>query len=825
MKGIISAILSLTLISSLTAQAPKKPNTSDIYLGLKKLNVLGTVLYVAAHPDDENTRLISYLANEDLVQTAYFSCTRGDGGQNLIGPEIREGLGLIRTQELLAARRIDGGQQFFSRANDFGFSKHPDETFTIWDKEQVLADLVWVIRKFKPDVIITRFSHERAGRTHGHHTSSAILAHEAFDIAGDPNAYPEQLEWVQPWQPKRLFWNTSSFFFRRNESFDKSGLLQIDAGAYNPQLGESYPELAARSRSQHKSQGFGSTGARGQSIEYLDFQKGEPTSSTMYEGVDLTWNRVAGGSAIAPMISRLIEDFDFNNPSASVAGLIELRKIILQLEDSHYKNVKLQEVDRLIKASAGLYLEVVAADYSAVPGESLIATIEATNRSRTAMSIKNLTFSSLGKDSTLNTQLPFNQRLRFQTAIKIPDDAKPYQPYWLEEKGSLGMFKVDNQSLRGLPENKPAIVADFTMDISGQEITYTLPLVYKRTDPVKGETYRPFVITPDIFVNLKSDVYIFPSRDMKEITVTVKAGRDNVAGAVDLILPEGWKSEPKSFDISINSKEEEQDFVFQVFPPKKQSVGDVQARVRMGNQTYDKSLQLIQYDHIPTQTIFPRAKARVVKLDIQKSGEKIGYITGAGDKIPESLEQIGYEVDLLTSNKLKLEELKKYDAIILGIRAYNTVADLKFSNKNLLSYVEEGGTLIVQYNTSFRLVLNDFAPYPLRLSRDRVIVERAKVELLAKDHPVLNYPNKITEKDFQDWVQERGLYFPSEWDSHYTAVLSSNDPGESPKNGGLLVTKYGKGHYIYTGYSWFRQLPAGVPGAYRLFTNLVSLGK
>ncbi|GAA0894053.1 PIG-L family deacetylase [Fulvivirga kasyanovii] len=814
-------LLLLCVVFTAEAQKPEKPNAAEILLKLKKLNFLGNALYVAAHPDDENTRLISYLSNERLANTAYLSLTRGDGGQNLVGAEIREALGVIRTQELLSARRIDGGQQYFSRANDFGYSKSADETQEIWNRDEVLSDVVWVYRNFRPDVIITRFPpDERAG--HGHHTTSAIMAEEAIDLAADKSKYPEQLQYVNTWKPKRLYMNTGRWWSPEINA-DTPGVLTIDVGGYNPLLGKSYTEIAALSRSQHKSQGFGSSGSRGEQLEFLEYVAGEKAEKDIFEGIDTSWKRVKGGEKIGNIVEKTIAAYDPTRPAAIMPQLLEARSEISKLKDPYWKALKLGQVDELIKSVMGLYLEVVADDYSVTPGDKITLTVEAINRSVFSARLKQVKYNALA-DTVANLELAENKDITFKTTLDIPDDREYSKPYWLREEGTLGMYKVDDLHLIGTPENDPAIPVKFILEIGGQEILYTVPVVYKWNDPVKGEQYRPFVITPPVFANIAEPVYIFSKTASKEVEVTLKAGKAGVSGNVKLQVPEGWEVSPAEQNYELTAKGEEKKFYFRLTPPDKQSTGAIKAVMQMNGKTYSNSLITVDYEHIPTQLLMPEAEAKVVKINIEKHGELVGYIQGAGDAIPAALREIGYEVWEMKEDEITPENLDKLDAVILGVRALNTNERINFYMNDLLDYVNKGGTLIVQYNTNFRLKTDHFAPYPLELSRDRVADENAEVKILEPRHPAMSTPNKITEKDFEDWVQERGLYFPDQWDKNYTALLSSHDKGEKDKNGGLLVAKYGKGYYIYTGYSWFRELPAGVPGAYRIFVNLVSLG-
>ncbi|SHI34935.1 PIG-L family deacetylase [Aquimarina spongiae] len=813
------------------AQKPNKPTSAEIHEAIKKLNFLGSVLYVAAHPDDENTRLISYMANKVKARTAYLSLTRGDGGQNLIGPEIRELLGVIRTQELLAARRTDGGEQMFTRANDFGFSKHPNETLSIWDKDQVMSDVVWAIRKFKPDVIINRFDHRTPGTTHGHHTTSAMLSEEAFDLTADASVYPDQLKYVSTWQPKRLFFNTSWWFYGSRENFekaDKSKLMSFDTGVFYPEIGLSNTEIASLSRSQHKSQGFGSTGSRGKQKEYVEIIKGDlPQDKTnVFDGIDTSWNRVKGGKAIGDILYQVEKDFDFRNPSACVPQLVKAYALIQQLEDEHWKTVKSKEIKDIIAAVSGLYLEAVSSESNSSLGNDVSIKIEAINRSASTITLKSITLDAIGSTQNVEKVLANNEKQTIDLKGKIPASFEATNPYWLNEKGTLGMYKVDDRNLIGKPETDHKIKAVFNLDIEGTPVSFTKDVVYKTNDPVKGEVYKPFEIIPVVSAGIKDKVIIYANGPSKQVPVTIKSGKANLKGSITLDHPQGWSIEPSNIDFQLSQKGEEKTVVFKLTAPQQQSEGYISPKITVNGKTYSKELITIDYDHIPFQTVTLPSQTKVVRLDIKKKGQNIGYIEGAGDVVPESLEQIGYKVTTVHPESISPETLSAYDAIVVGIRAYNTVEELKFKQQILLDYVKNGGNLVIQYNTSHRLKVKDnLGPFPIQLSRDRVTDENAEITFLAPDHQVLNTPNKISSQDFQGWVQERGLYFPKEWSSEYTPILAANDKGESLKKGPLLVAQYGKGYYVYTGLSFFREFPAGVSGAYRLFANMLSLGK
>ena len=814
--------------SVLSAQAPKRYTSADIYEQIRKLNVLCSVLYVAAHPDDENTNFISYCANERHFETRYLSVTRGDGGQNLIGAEYEELLGMLRTQELLAARRIDGGNQSFTRANDFGYSKSPEETLRIWDKEDILSDVVWAIRRYQPDVIVNRFTHTTDRPNHGHHTASAQLSLEAFDLAGRSDVFPEQLKYVSVWQPRRLLQNTSWWWYGSREAFDKvdkSNMVSLDIGVYYPSLGKSNREIAAESRSQHRCQGMGTTPERGSSMEYFDFLKGDKPKDDLVEGINTTWSRLQGGEPIGALLKEVEKTYSYSEPSASVPKLLVAMQMIEKLPDSYWKRLKLEDIRETIAACMGLYLEAIATDYSAVPGQLVSVGIEATNRSQVPAVLKSVTFLPEQKDTAVNFALKYNTAFKFNTNTTLPLTTGLTNAYWLNEIPGEGMYEVADKSLIGLPETPRALKAVFSMFINGYAVDFTIDVLHKWEDPSKGESYRPFEVTPPVFVNLDEKSYVFTGIASRPVTVHLKAAHSDISGQLSLNCPKGWEVQPSSQPFRIAQKGQDLALTFQVTPPVQQNEGTLRAEALINGQVYDQEVVYIKYDHIPTQTVLRKAASKIVKVALEKKGEHIGYIMGAGDQIPESLTQIGYRVDLLDEKNMDTGTLRQYDAIIVGVRAYNTKEWLKFAQPVLYQYVENGGTMIVQYHTNFDLFVDSLAPITLKLSRDRVTDENSEMRFLKPEHPVLNSPNKISQEDFKGWVQERGLYFPNQWDPGFEAILSCNDPGETPKDGGLLVAPYGKGYYIYTGFSWFRELPAGVPGAYRLFANLISLGK
>ncbi|MEE9407614.1 MAG: PIG-L family deacetylase [Polaribacter sp.] len=827
MKKLLLSISALLLISiSIFAQKPQKLNTNQVFEKIQKLNFLGTALYIAAHPDDENTRLIAYLANNVKARTGYLSLTRGDGGQNLIGPEIRELLGVIRTQELLAARRIDGGQQFFTRANDFGYSKHPDETLKIWNKKEVLSDVVWAIRTFKPDVIINRFNHRTPGTTHGHHTSSAMLSVEAFDLVGDKTKYSEQLKYTETWQPKRLFHNTSSWFYRDKAKFEEVAkeFTKFDVGVYYPLKGLSNNELASMASSQHLCQGFGRVTTRGSQKEYIEFLKGDrpKDKNDVFSGINTTWNRLKNGGEIGEILYEVENNFDFVKPSKHLSQLMEAYQLIQKLEDSHWRKIKEKQIKEIIEACAGLYLEASAISSSATPNSSIDVNIEVLNRSEVNIELTSINSTIDNKTISKELDLETNKRINFKEIITIKTNQFS-DPYWLRKEATLGMYNVENQNLIGKPETSRPAKIDFNLIIDEVAITITKNVVRRYSERDKGEIYEPFEILPLITTKLKNKVLIFSDDEVQKVSVEVRAGANNVSGKIRLNVPENWKVSPKEIDFNIQQKNDKLTVEFLVTPPKNQSEGTLKVVATSNGKTYKKELVEINYNHIPKQSVLLNSEAKVVRLNIKKVGNKIGYIKGAGDVVPDNLRQIGYEVEEINPSEINGGNLHSYDAIVLGIRAYNVVKELKFKQKFLLEYVENGGNMIVQYNTNRRVDVG--APFGLKLSRDRVTDEFAQVRILDEYHSLLNYPNKITQDDFKGWVQERGLYFPGSWSKEYTPILSMNDKGETAKNGSLLIAKYGKGNYIYTGLSFFRELPAGVSGAYKLFANMLAVGK
>ena len=826
MKKIYGFILSTILSISLFAQAPQTWTSADIYLAIKKLNVLGSVLYVAAHPDDENTGLITYLSKDRLYRTGYLSMTRGDGGQNLIGDEQGIDLGLIRTQELLAARRIDGGEQFFTRAFDFGYSKNPEETFTKWDKEKILSDVVWVIRKFQPDIIITRFPTTGEGG-HGHHTASAILANEAFTAAADPTRFVDQLKYVQPWQVKRVLWNTFNFGGTNTQSDSQ---YKLDVGGYNPLLGKSYGEIAAESRSQHKSQGFGVPAGRGEAIEFFTATKGDQPKNDLLEGIDISWKKVNGGEAIEKMVNDISASFDFLHPENSVKGLVQLFKTLNAMPAGYWRNKKLDETKQLIEQCSGLWIDVFTSEQFAVQTDSIRLNFQFNNRLGVNATMKGFVVD--GFDSLMGQPLARNKNINFAKTIFVPSSKPITQPYWLETKMEPGYFNVNDQTKIGIPDIQPSYILSVKINIEGEDFNFSRAVKYKFTDPVRGELYWPLVVVPPVLITPSEDLKIIMNgNDKTSGTVSIKGLKRNFTGKI-VALSESDKKPLNNFSfttqkVRVNSKGQSLGFDYNGNDIKTSSIILFGVTDTLGNNLIKSDKHEIKYDHIPAINYFHEADVAMKVVNVETYGKKIGYIVGAGDKVPEALEQMGFEVNRLNQKEIAKNPLDKFDAIIVGVRAYNTIDWLGNYYDKLMKYVENGGNLIVQYNTSNFIsnVRSKMGPFDFTITRNRVTDENATVTFLKPEHPALNFPNKINQDDFKGWIQERSIYDAVDSAGKFEKILAMNDPGEKPDDGSLLIAKYGRGYFTYTGLVFFRELPAGVPGAYRLLANLIALNR
>ena len=788
--------------------------SSEIYHQLLQLKETKRVLYVAAHPDDENTQLIATLRNGEHVEVAYLSLTRGDGGQNLLGKELGIELGQIRTQELLRARETDGGRQFFTRAMDFGYSKNPSETLQNWDKQKVLSDVVWVVRNFRPDIIITRFN-TIPGGNHGHHTTSAILAEEAFDLAADPNAFPEQLKYVETWQPSRIFWNSYNFGGEfRADPKEKYAVFQV--GEFNSLLGETYSEIAAHSRTMHKSQGFGATPGIGAAEDNLQFIKGESFEESAFEGIPDRWLEVEGGNEIEALIQSAIDKFNFTEPIVNLKALTEIRsKLLSKGSKTPWVAEKAKKVDELIFELLGLKVEFVTNQELGYAGETIKANLVVNNPSEVLIndvSIQLLdTYYTDNKRTAVN-----NEPVQIPVEFQLPGNTALSQPYWLENPVKNAIYDVRDQFMIGKPFNDVKIGGDLSFKIDNQLYKIALPLEYKYNDQVDGEVKQPFAIVPEIDLKISDqNVFLIPGVN-PTVTVTVNFNGEMKEG--ELTFKNLQKSEYEILGVEENIPQKKKMYrvSFSLDKNEKREV-IAQFKTKEG-KTFDQVTHRISYKHIPNLTYFSPASISLIQEDWKVSGAKIGYIMGAGDDVPAVLSSLGYQVTDITD--YSLANLSQFKSIVVGIRAYNTNTELAANQANVMAYVKNGGTVVVQYNVSRPLLIEDLGPYPFSISRNRVTVEDSPFEA-DWNHPILAGPNKIIPADFDNWIQERGLYFESDIAKEYSTPLSFQDPDEDPLQGSLIYTKYGKGTYIYTGISFFRELPAGVPGATKLFINLI----
>ncbi len=805
-------------------QAGTVPSPEGIKGDLRSFGTTGTVLHIGAHPDDENTQLITYLSLGRGYRAAYLSLTRGDGGQNELGRDFDEKLGVARTQELLAARRFDHGRQFFTRAIDFGFSKTPEETLRFWDRDAVLGDVVRIIRQYRPDVIVTRFPIPPGSGGHGHHTASAILAVEAFKLAGDPKAYPEQLtQGLTVWQPKRVVWNSFSFGGAGPNGLN-GPIVKMDIAGIDPVSDDSFGTIANESRGMHKTQGLGGFSGRaatGPNIQNFMLLAGDPATSDLMDGVDTTWNRYPGGAEIGEAAAAVLAGFKADDPAASVPALLALRPRLAALPSDPLVADKRAQLDRILQACLGLKVETTIANAEVVPGEPLKLTL-AFSVAAKSVDVRYL--------ETRSPALKLAAGSAGELTGVLPLTTPLTQPYWLRADGAAGISRVDDPSLIGRPENPPAIPLEHVFTVSGQTLVITdepVQLVHARV----GEQSRLSVkIIPPVSLALNSEIFFVPPGTTKPVSVEVTAARANSRGTLRLDLPAGWSAAPGPQDFHLPNVGDKARVTFNVTASAQPSAGKLTAIAKVDGHDFSNQRYEVRYDHIPVQLLQPPARARLASFELATRGLTIGYLPGAGDYVAECLEQMGYVVHRLTGADLTPEKLKGLDAVVIGVRAFNERTDLKAAFPGLLAWVEAGGTVIAQYNRPNGLKADQLGPYPLSIEGPapalRVTDETAPVTLLAPDHAAVNTPNKIAPTDFNGWVQERGAYFPSKWDEeHYVALLGMSDPGEATLKSSILVAKYGQGHYVYTGIGFFRQLPAGVPGAYRLFANLLSLSK
>ena len=826
---------------SAVAADPRPPATATNRLAtpilqeLRAFRELGSVLYVAAHPDDENTQLITYLARGRGYRTGYLSLTRGDGGQNESGPEFGEKLGLARTWELLAARQLDGGHQFFTRALDFGYSKDVNETLRIWDRQQVLADVVRVIRQFRPDVVITRFS-PTPSSTHGHHTASSVLALEAFKLAGDPTAFPEQLapsSGLTPWQPKRILHNNTPYNSQLNANSPLyAKALKLEVAGTDPGSGEAFGAIANRSRAMHITQGFGSLATaqvRSSRLETFELLAGDRAATDLLDGVDVSWSRYPGGAVVGTLIDTTIADFNPADPTASVAALLTLRERLAAWPADPVLTAKRTQLDHLLQACLGLVIETISPQAEVTPGEILALAHRATLRSGGAtVRWVSIRYPSLNTELAVGTTLAVGATLTREAQPTLPKSTPPSQPYWLRAEGTAGMSVVADAELIGRPVNPPAFPVEFVFEIAGQTLSVSDEPIQIVAPASAAQARRPLAVVAPVALAFADEVALLAPNSHQPTVIEVTAARANTAGTLRLELPAGWQAAPATHPFHLKNAGDKIQLTFTLTAPAHPATASIRAVADLDGLTYDQQRIAIRYPHLPVLLLQPTARLQVVALDLAIRGRKVGYLPGAGDNTSAALQQMGYAVTLLTGADLTPEKLHDLDAVVIGVRAFNERTDLAAHLSGLFAYSKAGGTVIAQYNRPNGLKTPTLAPYALSIMGDapsfRVTDENAVVTFLAPNHPALTTPNRLGPADFTGWVQERGAYFPSTWDeTKFTALLAMHDPGAAPLTSSILVAPYGQGYFVYTSLAFFRQLPAGVPGAYRLFANLVSL--
>jgi LmbE family N-acetylglucosaminyl deacetylase len=871
----------------------------EVRQALERLLTLGNVMMIGAHPDDDREVVLAYLARGRHVRTSYLSLTRGEGGQNLIGPEQGDELGIVRTQELLSSRRIDGAEQYFTRAIDFGFSKTAEETLTKWPRDKVLGDIVWNIRRFRPDVIILCFTGTpRDG--HGHHQVSAILGKEAFTAAADSSKFPEQLAYVQAWQTKRLMQNPIGVqqADQKGDQKDKAEeqRLEIDPGDYSPELGYSYGEIGGMSRSTNRSQGQGSAERKGTQKSALITVAGDKATKDLFDGIDITWNRIPGGAPVGNILKRALDSFVPAHPEALLPALAQARPMLAALAQSTKDPLavdKLKELDETIALASGVWLEAQSNNSTVSPGGTLRVSITALVRSAAQVTLTGVKLSGTEDAPALNLApavLVNNQPSQYTLNVKFPDNQPYSQPYWLDMPKDGNLYSVRDPRNIGNAENAPVLEAHFNVKIAGVELELVRPVQNRYVDQVYGELVRPLAVVPPVAVDLTEHSLVFADNKPRKIEVPVHSNVGKPAGDVRLEVPAGWKVEPASRHFELAGAGEQTTLAFDLTPPAAPAGGRFRAVAQVGNVRVATGTEVIQYPHIPIQTMFPAAEGSLVRADIRNLSKNVGYVMGAGDEVPPAMRQIGCNVTLLAAEDLTRGDLSRFDAIVTGVRAWNTRADLRANYQRLFDYASNGGTVVVQYARAEAAgpagggggrgaanspanpqpatpappatgrggggrgragapaapagaappptptgpidamafdpgPLEHIGPYAIHISNDRVTVEEAPVSFPNPKLALLHTPNEITSADFDGWVQERGLNFADRWDARYQSVLESHDPGDDPKPGGMLYVKYGKGAYVFSAYDWFRELPAGVPGSYRVFANMLSASK
>lgn len=843
---------------------------------LKRLNTTASVMHIGAHPDDEDSGLLAYLARGENARTAYLSLTRGDGGQNVIGSELFESLGVIRTEELLQARRLDGAEQYFTRAFDYGFSKTLAEAKEKWDEKIILCDAVRAIRKFRPLVVISRFSGTPADG-HGQHQFAGYIAPLAVKAAADSGQCRDA----------GAAWQVLKFYVSQGFRSQAEPTLRLNTGRYDYLLGRSYFEIAMEGRSQHKTQEQGVLESKGERFSGLNLVESKvpkvEKETSVFDGIDTSlenipalFSRDSGAvgdytkgllKTIRQSVERAAKEYKPEQPEKILPALVEGRKAANQLflgyalsgdtpeqrqnleerraneaDISFVVREKLNQFNRAVRLAAGIQIETLANRETVAPGENFLASVKVFYPEN-----PNIKFGKIEVDAPRNWKIldakeppndsPFaafsrekaNQAAYFD--VTVSPSAERTEPYFLKDRRKDYLYGSRNGTDYSLPFPYPFLQGSVTLTIYGESISFTQPVEYRFADDVRGEVRRNLDVLPPLTISLDQNLLIVPrsakpqTRRLMMSVTNHSPNQPEATASLNLGLFKGgvWQAAPFSQTFTLKNKDEKTSIAFDFTIPAETDAGVYQIlpTVSYDGGVFSDEIHTIAYPHIRTHRFYTQAKAQVTVLDLKVAPVKVGYVMGSGDAVPEAIRQMGLSVEMLNENDLASGDLSRFDVIVVGIRAFQVRRDLISNNQRILEYARGGGNLIVQYQ---RPEYESLLPFPAKIGA-RVADENAPVAILEPQNPIFNFPNKITDEDFKDWVQERNLQSLTTFDANYKPLLESHDANEPENKGGLVVAEIGKGKYIYTSYAFFRQLPAGVPGAYRIFANLLSIPK
>ena len=861
---------------------PEDQGAAGVLAALQKLPVYVRILQTTAHPDDESAATLTWLSRKFHAQTALFCLTRGEGGQNILGSEKYAALGLVRSGEMREACRYYGTELYFGLVMDFGFSKTAEETLAKWGHEATLEDMVRFIRRWRPAIILSRFQGSAADG-HGHHQAAGMLTREAFRAAGDPDRFPNQIRnGLQPWQPQKLY--VSGFGLEPASGTagvdGNSGgwTVRVPVGDYDPVLGRSYREIAAEGYSKHRTQGNATSFALpGQAYEYFKLVESKvgikPREDAFFDSIDTSLAAIldlAGNekdavpflredlNAASQAASGALGAFHILSPEKSVGavarGLDILTESIRKIGNASLSSPAKERLDsalqskradfqKALNAVLGISFIARSEDATGIPGDKEPVTAYFYNRGTEKLKLKGIQLQAPGTIAAANAGSPFGEipaggTAVYRYSVEISRDAQITEPYWFIEGPGTARYSIRKTPNEFAPFGEPEITAEATYVYGNTEVPVRAVAETQTGDPIRGVDFNEFQIVPALSVSLEPEFKIAPNQagtGEYAFRASVSNNRKGEAkGVLKLMCAAGWRALPAEAPFRLSQKGETFTATFAVRVPAGIRTGryPVEAVALLDGQEFRRGYRAISYQENWTRNFYTSARSIVEKFRISVAPNvRVGYIPGAGDDVPAALEQLGVKVQILSSSDLAFGDLSRFSVIITGIRAYNVNEDLRANNRRVLDFVKRGGALIVQYvrpmgrpgrggsGSAFA-----YGPYPMSVSdSERITVEDSPIRILDPAHPVFSRPNKITDADFQGWVQERGLYFMNSWDAQYKALLSGNDPGENPQNGGMLYARYGRGHYIYTGYAWFRQLPAGVPGAFRIFANILSL--